>query len=194
VWYDHTQLRYSNFSFYNSIVRIISIWSTQRLHENPYQSVLQTTQLCVVKPVPAAHWAFTTLSSTPWGRCRSASCSFWLELVLPGGLLRSHSHSAIRFRTASVHQPLEWRGLQGKTNSLASAACTCSGLQGTCTYLLRGGAQGSGGLTALVTLLQRPRGGSHTGHLATDSKVLRYHPITPTLDRTLPGLAQKWKS
>jgi hypothetical protein len=158
-----------------------------------------------VKPVPAAHWAFTTLSSTPWGRCRSASCSFWLELVLPGGLLRSHSHSAIRFRTASssasitkhflaeasVHQPLEWRGLQGKTNSLASAACTCSGLQGTCTYLLRGGAQGSGGLTALVTLLQRPRGGSHTGHLATDSKVLRYHPITPTLDRTLPGLAQK---
>lgn len=40
-------------------------------------------------------------SSLPWEVWRLASDSFWLELMPPGGLLRSHSHSAMRLRTAS---------------------------------------------------------------------------------------------
>lgn len=73
-------------------------------------------------------------SSLPWELGRSASRPLWLELVLPGGLLKSHSHSAMRFRTASssasmtkhflaegsVHVALEWRSLQGKANSVLS--------------------------------------------------------------------------
>lgn len=71
-------------------------------------------------------------SSVPWGLWKSASLSFWLELVLPGGLLKSHSHSAIRLRTASsststtkhflaegsVHLALDLNGLQRKGSSV----------------------------------------------------------------------------
>lgn len=79
------------------------------------------------------HWAFKW-SSVPWELGKSSSCSFWLELVLLGGLLKSHSHSAMRFRTASssasmtkhflaegsVHLTLEWCSLQRKANSVLS--------------------------------------------------------------------------
>lgn len=95
-------------------------------------------------------------SSLPWELRRSASRSLWLELVLPGGLLKSHSHSAMRFRTASssasmtkhflaegsAHRALEWHGLQGKANSVlslkpasrASAHRPCEGRRGPCQH------------------------------------------------------------
>lgn len=70
--------------------------------------------------------------SAPWGLWKSASCSFWLDRMLPGGLLKSHSHSAIRLRTASsstptmehfltegsVHLALVWHSLQRKASSV----------------------------------------------------------------------------
>lgn len=77
-------------------------------------------------------WPSGGSSRAPWGPWKSDSHSFWLEL--PGGLLKPHSHSAMRFRTASssasmtrhflaegsVHLALEGHDLQGKADSVCA--------------------------------------------------------------------------
>lgn len=87
------------FFFYNSVIQITDIYTFAGLHEGyTFKGKLPKKYNCAQSKLGPLGFGW---SSVPWELWKSSSGSFWLELVLLGGLLKSHSHSAMRFRTAS---------------------------------------------------------------------------------------------